>query len=207
MLFEGRALTRRIGERVLYRDLSFALRAGEVLAVRGASGSGKTRFLRQLAGLDSLEGGELRLEGRGPRDWGFQHWRSEVCLVPQPAPVFTGTPVDLQLRIGALRAQRDRPARDPQAIAVDWGLPERLWTNPWKELSLGERQRALLAILLARGPRVLLLDEPTATLDPDSVSAVEASLRERTCVWVTHLPEQAERVGHHTLHIGGEADA
>lgn len=207
MLFEASSLSRRFGDRVLYEGLSFSLEEGEVLAVRGASGSGKTRLLRQLAALDPLEGGALSLDGRSPGEWGYPRWRSEVSFVPQPAPVFAGTPDELAERIAALRVQRERPARDPRELGDDWGLPRSRWSAPWKELSLGERQRALLAILLAREPRVLLLDEPTATLDPDSVRAVETSLRTRTCVWVTHLPEQAERVGTRVLHVGGERDA
>jgi ABC-type multidrug transport system ATPase subunit len=207
MRFEGKDLSREIGGRTLYRDLSFELEEGEVLAIRGASGSGKTRLLRQLAALDPLEGGVLRLDGRSPSDLGFTRWRSEVCLVPQPAPIFAGAPAELLERIGALKAQRNRPSTDPRGIASDWGLPAERWEQPWKELSLGERQRALLAILLSREPRVLLLDEPTATLDPDSVAAVEESLAMRTCVWVTHHPEQAERMGTRILTIGGESRA
>jgi ABC-type multidrug transport system ATPase subunit len=207
MRFEARSLKREIAGRVLYRDLTLELSAGEVLAVRGESGSGKTRLLRQLAALDPLEEGELRLDGRTPRQWGFTRWRAEVCFVPQPAPILRDTPAELCERVAGFRVQRQRSGRDPRPIAEGWGLVRARWEQPWKELSLGERQRALLAILLARDPAVLLLDEPTATLDPDATAAVEASLRGRTCVWVTHLPEQAERVGSRVLSIGAGSHA
>ena len=110
-------------------------------------------------------------------------------------------------RIAKFCAQRDRESSDPRALGQRFGLPEERWHKPWDQLSVGESQRALLAILLSRKPRVLLLDEPTAALDPDSVAAVERILGECTCVWVTHSPEQAKRVGQSLLTLEGAHDA
>ncbi|HIG10995.1 MAG TPA: ABC transporter ATP-binding protein [Planctomycetes bacterium] len=193
MTFAGRGLQRTVGGRTLFADLDFEVAEGQVLCVRGASGAGKTLFLRQLAGLDPLEAGELSLDGRSPQEWGPQAWRAEVLYIPQQAPILAGTPAEFAAQLLHLHAQRQRSGDDPRTLAAGWGLAQTAWDQTWRTLSVGERQRALLATLLARRPRVLLLDEPTAALDPDALERVEESLAAETCVWVTHHPEQAAR--------------
>ncbi len=205
--FLARGLRRSIAGRTLFEDVSLELATGEVVAVRGPSGVGKTQLLRQLAGLDPLESGELSLDGRGPEEWGPQAWRAEVQYVPQVAPVLAGTPREFAASVSRLRVQRGREGDEPLELARAWGLGEAEWDKEWRSLSVGERQRALLAVLLARRPRVLLLDEPTASLDPGSVGAVEASLAASTCVWVTHHADQAARMATRVLELGGRRDA
>jgi len=205
-------MRREVGGRELYRDLSLELEVGSVIAVRGRSGAGKSQFLRQLAGLDpEVEGseswGEMTLDGRTPHEWGAQAWRAEVSYIPQVVPPMPGTPLEFAERIADLRVQRERDADDPLDLGRSWGLVATQWSSPWNSLSVGERQRALLAVQLARNPAILLLDEPTASLDTDSIAAVEETLMTRTCIWVTHQPEQARRVAEEVLWIGGESDA
>ena len=205
--FLARGLRRSIPGRTLFEGVSLELKTGEVVAVRGASGVGKTQLLRQLAGLDPLEAGELSLDGRGPEDWGAQAWRAEVQYVPQVALVLAGTPREFAASLARLRVQRAREGEEPLDLARAWGLRESEWDKEWRSLSVGERQRALLAVLLARRPRVLLLDEPTASLDPESVGAVEESLAASTCVWVTHHADQAARMATRVLELGARRDA
>lgn len=204
---EARGLRRELEGRVLFEGLDLELARGEVLCVRGPSGAGKTQLLRQLAGLDAFEGAALRLDGRDAAAWGAQAWRAEVQYVPQVAPSFEGTPRAFAERVARLAAQAGREGDDPLELARGWRLAEEIWDAEWRSLSVGERQRALLAVFVARRPRVLLLDEPTAALDPDSVAAVEESLARATCVWVTHHPAQAERVGTASLELEGARDA
>ena len=189
-------LRRTEGGRVLFHDLDLRVEDGEILAVVGPSGSGKTLLLRTLAGLDPLEDGELSLDGRSPVEWGLPRWRSDVCYVPQQPPTTAGTPADLERLAGELKAQRARgPRRDPRALAERWGLDAGRWDEPWATLSGGERQRARLAIAMAGSPRVLLLDEPTSALDPEAERAVEEDLEGWMALWVTHRPDQLERLG------------
>jgi ABC-type multidrug transport system ATPase subunit len=208
MAFEAHELSKEVGGRELYRDLAFRLEEGETLAIRGPSGAGKSQLLRQLACLDPdqesglRQSGELRLRGRGPQEWGPQVWRSEVCYVPQIASAVAGTAAELEERIRSFRVQGSREASDPYELAEQLGMAAATWTQPWTELSVGERQRLLLAILVSRQPAVLLLDEPTAALDPTSIEAVEEILRDRTCVWVTHSGYQVERVADEVLVLG-----
>jgi ABC-type iron transport system FetAB ATPase subunit len=195
-------LGRRIPERWLFRELSLQVSAGQTLAVRGPSGSGKTSLLRALAWLDPVEEGAVRLGDDSPASLGAPSWRARVSYVAQQAPALAGSPADATRDIAALAAQRERAADDPRALAEAWGLAPALFDKSWSQLSGGEQQRAWLAIVVARRPDVLLLDEPTSALDADARLAVEASLRERTCVWVTHDDEQASRVADDTVELG-----
>jgi ATPase subunit of ABC transporter with duplicated ATPase domains len=209
---EARGLSRRVADRVLYRDLELRLAPGETLAVQGASGTGKSQLLRQLARLDAgssggvEESGELWLDGRTPEEWGARRWRAEVALVPQAVPRLEGAPEATARALAELAVLRERGVGDlpgaAEEAALELGLSAEDWRRPWVQLSGGEGQRALLALAAAREPRVLLLDEPTAALDPGAVSRVEAFLRGRTCVWVTHSGGQAERVASQVLRIG-----
>jgi ABC-type iron transport system FetAB ATPase subunit len=197
----ARGLRRAVGERVLFSDVGFTLAEGEVLAVSGPSGAGKTLLLRQLALLDPRTAGELECDGRSAERWTGPAWRAQVSLLLQGGPVLPGTPRELAATVAGLEAQRERDADSPFELAAAWELSAAAWDQPWSELSLGERQRAQLAIVLARRPRVLLLDEPTSALAPAATAAVEGSLRGRTAVWVTHDRAQAARVSDTTLEL------
>ena len=204
-LFEARGLTRTVAGRRLYEGLALELRAGEVIGLRGPSGIGKTQLLRQLARLDPPEGARLCFDGRASEDVPAPAWRAELAYVIQGAPVLRGTPAALALAVAGLRAQRGRGTASQGEhvdLAREWGLAPGAWEQPWSELSLGERQRAQLAIAIARAPRLLLLDEPTSALDPAATAAVEKSLRGRAAVWVTHDPAQTARVATRTLELG-----
>jgi len=202
-------LRKVVAGRELYSGLDLRLPAGATLVVRGPSGAGKTQLLRHLSGLDPERGpeveqaGRVTLDGRDPSAWGACAWRVAVSQVPQVVPSLSGTPAQAAARLACLRAQRDREVDDPRALARDLGLAAQLWEQPWSELSVGEAQRALLAIFVARRPGVLLLDEPTAALDPQATRAVEERLRGRSCIWVTHSVEQAERVADDCLELTG----
>lgn len=202
MRLVARGLTRSVGGRTLFSGLSIDVGPGEIVAVRGPSGSGKSQLLRCLAWLVGADEGELRLDGRGPSAWGPTRWRAEVTYVAQRPPPLPGCPADHAAAVASLVAQRDRGSDDPVAIAEGWGLPSSAWRRPWRELSGGEQQRAALATVVARRPAILLLDEPTSALDPEAVAAVEQTLAGRAAVWVTHDPAQAERIGARVLELG-----
>jgi ATPase subunit of ABC transporter with duplicated ATPase domains len=124
-----------------------------------------------------------------------------VCLVPQTAPLWRGTPADLLSAINELKAQRLGKHDDAIQIAARWGLPEDSWQRAFSSLSGGEQKRVLLAIALSRKPTLLLLDEPTAALDETATQKVETSLGHTTAIWVTHDRAQAGRVAHRTLEL------
>lgn len=165
--------------------LSFSLGAGSVLAVTGASGSGKTLLLRALADLDPV-GGQVTLNGRACADGPGWAWRAQVTMVPAESAFWAPT-------------LRDHLREDPGDLPDRLGLGPELLDAPVERLSTGERQRgALLRALLIR-PAVLLLDEPTGPLDPATTTRVEAVLQDFVAqggaiVLVTHDPAQAKRL-------------
>jgi ABC-type iron transport system FetAB ATPase subunit len=175
---------------------TFSVAAGQCLAVTGPSGSGKTVLLRMIADLDPNEG-RITLDGADRVSLAAPAWRRLAALVPARSGWWADT-------VG----EHFSAGRDPawRALASELLLRDTLFDQAIEEVSTGERQRlALLRALLAE-PRLLLLDEPTASLDPVSTQAVEAVIARRlaadaTVVWVTHDAAQAARMGDMTLRV------
>ena len=167
--------------------VSFTLAEGECIAVRGPSGSGKSLLLRSLADLDPSDGrvslaGAERASVPGPR------WRQMVGYLPAEPGWWADTTRDHFHDWDAQAPLRER-----------LGLRDGLGAEAVTRLSTGERQRLALLRALEREPRVMLLDEPTAALDPTATAAVEALLAERrrdglAVLWVSHDPAQAARI-------------
>ncbi|MDE2334014.1 MAG: ABC transporter ATP-binding protein [Rhodospirillales bacterium] len=174
--------------------VSFRIQSGECLAVQGASGAGKTLLLRAIADLDPADG-DVALDGVSREAMPAPRWRRLVGYLPAESGWWAETVrehfLDWAKALALIR--RLGFAEDP----AGW---------PIARLSTGERQRLALARALAMEPQALLLDEPTASLDPTSVATVEAMVRERrdrgACVlWVTHDGVQAARVATRRLCI------
>ena len=172
---------------------------GEVVAVIGSSGAGKSPSLRLLDRLDEPTGGTVYLDGVGCREPDPQELRQRVCLVPQgaalrPGTVFENVTVSPRLRGDPLDEGRVTALLDRVDLP---GYGDR----DVDDLSGGERQRVAVARPLYVDPEVLRLDEPTAHLDEETEARVEDLLTDLireddpTCVLVTHDAAQAERLG------------
>ena len=166
---------------------SLELADGHGLAISGASGSGKTLLLRAIADLDPSTGvvtADPLERDRVPAPT----WRRHVAYVPAESGWWTD-------RVGD---HFDRAAAAP--LLPRLGLPDDALDWAVAQLSSGERHRLALVRALCRAPRVLLLDEPTATLDPAATALVEAEMARRladglSLLLVTHDPDQAARLG------------
>ncbi len=184
-------LTKRYGERVALRDVSFAAAPGELVAVIGPNGAGKTTLLSILAGIQRPDAGEVT---RSPREIGW---------VPQQPAVYSKLSVEENLRLFA----RLEKVGDPDAVVArmleQTGLGERAG-DELGTLSGGNRQRVNIAVGLLAEPPVLLLDEPSSSLDPrqrarlwEFVGAQAA--RGTAVIFSTHDVGEAERYADRVL--------
>jgi putative ABC transport system ATP-binding protein len=190
------------GRRIL-EDVSFEVRRGTVFTVLGPSGSGKSTLLRCLDRLLEPTSGRVRLDGRDAAELPVQDLRRRVGMVFQAAALFEGTVMDNVLYGPRLHVSVPGAAELEltERLLGRVGLPATFRDKPVEELSGGEAQRLCLARALANEPEVLLLDEPTAALDPTASQVVEDLLAELagdtdlTMVFVTHNLAQARRIG------------
>jgi ABC-type iron transport system FetAB ATPase subunit len=172
--------------RLMLGPVNLSVNAGECLCITGPSGGGKSLLLRAIADLDPHEG-DVLLDGVPATDIEPEQWRRQVALLPPESNWWLPRPAD-HFHNGM-----------PVSLA-ELGLADAIMQQPVSRLSSGERQRLALLRLLANQPRVLLLDEPTANLDPDNtqrVEAVIAAYRDRqqaAVIWVSHDRAQVRRV-------------
>jgi ABC-type iron transport system FetAB ATPase subunit len=198
-----------VGGRLIHTGISFTVRTGEILFIRGPSGVGKTLLLRELAYLDGTDSGGVTLNGQTPEQLGVPTWRALVSYVFQQRVTHQGTPTELYFTAQRFKAQRGRERADLAALVQQLGLEQEVLLQPWAQLSGGQAQRVQLAIALALKPNVLLLDEPTSSLDPESTARVEAVLKAcgAAVVWVSHDPAQPNRVGGRVLSLPAGLEA
>ena len=179
-------------------DVSVKVFAGEVLAVVGPSGGGKSSFLRLLNRLDEPTSGTVRFEGVDYRRIDPRDLRRRVGMVTQTAYLFPGTIAD-NLRFGPAQQGIELPEGTITGLLEQVLLANRAGENV-AHLSGGEAQRVSLARALATTPVVLLLDEPTSALDAAAKSEVENLIatvvkkNRLTCVMVSHDLAQAARI-------------
>lgn len=172
------------------------LTAGACVAVSGPSGAGKSLFLRMIADLDPNTG-EVRLDGTPRARFSGPEWRRKVPYVAADSGWWAD-------------AVRDHFApgthESAKALAERFALDPELFGGPVLRLSTGERQRLAIIRALVLDPPVLLLDEPTAPLDPDSTARVETELKARleaglALVIVSHEAAQAKRLAAQRIRI------
>ena len=209
LLLEGRRLAVGYGARVVGRDLDVAVGAGEVIALLGPNGGGKTTLLKTLLGLVPPLAGDVRVEGRPLAEIGLAERARLLAYVPQAhAGVFAFTALEVVLTgRGARGGFLGRPGPRDRTVAAAClerlgvaHLAERAYTR----ISGGERQLVLIARALAQEPRVVILDEPTASLDFGNHGRVMGEIGRLTAaglgvVFSTHDPNHALRYANRAL--------
>ena len=225
-------LSRQISGNWIWSKINLHLAPGDKLALSGSSGSGKSLLLRTLAGLDVIESapsgetGTINFDGISLHNWEMPQYRTKVSYIPQN-PVFFDETVETNLkRAFQLKAHQHRRYNQKQILAwlEQFSLPtaasnssgigdySEFLQRPAKDLSGGEAQITALLRVLQLEPQVLLLDEPTASLDavltgrfeyllenwqkelPDSNSDTANTKPQRAWIWVSHNPDQLQRM-------------
>jgi putative ABC transport system ATP-binding protein len=196
-LLQVQQLVRSINAKLIVNDISFDVNAGDLLAIVGPSGAGKSSLLRLLNRLDEPTSGSVLLEGKDYREISPRELRRRVGMVMQRPFVFPGT-VAHNLQFGPQQQETTLTADHIEQLLRDVGLGGYA-AEDVRHLSGGEAQRVCFARALANRPRVLLLDEPTSSLDETAKLDVEAVIRKVseqgvTSVLVTHDLTQARRL-------------
>ena len=204
-LIETHALTRRDERRqtLLLQPTDFSLNRADRVSITGSSGSGKSVFLRALALLDAPTSGQVLWNGQPIANTEIPHYRSHISYLSQRPALVEGTVEDnlrFPFSLKTLRQRRFDLAAVTALLEHAGKTQEFLGKNA-ADLSGGEAQVASLIRTLQLNPEVLLLDEPTAALDPTSSRDVEALINAwfaadnaRAYIWVSHDLEQARRM-------------
>ena len=201
-VLDVRAMEVRRGARVIVADATFAAAPGEIVALMGASGAGKTTILRAIAGLEPIESGTVTIPRPVGMVFQFHHlfanmsahrnvWLAPVHVLKQP------------------RAEAEQRAHE---LLASLGVGDRALATP-HELSGGEAQRVAIARACARSPRLLLLDEPFSALDHQLRQALATDLAALVqaanipLVYVSHQPGEAALLGRVILLAAGKVQA
>jgi iron complex transport system ATP-binding protein len=203
MIVEGSDLTIGYRDHTVGSGLNVALTTGEVLALLGPNGGGKTTLLKTLLGLLRPKAGEVRLGGKALSAYSIRARARSIAYVPQVHVgtfAFTVETVVLMGRSahGSLFSAPSANDRDVARAALDRFGIAKLSQRPYTEISGGERQLALLARALAQEPQFIVLDEPTASLDFGNQGKVMREIKALAAsghgvLFTTHDPNHALR--------------
>ena len=190
----ARGVRKRFGALDALNGLDLTVDAGEIVGLLGPNGSGKTTFIRAVAGLLRIDGGEITVLDTSPRE---AVSAGRVGYMTQAPALYPELSVEENLAFfAALRGERNARASIDQALAVV-NLEDRR-RSPVATLSGGLRQRASLAVALLGAPPLLLLDEPTVGVDPAQRREFWSYFRElagrgAAIVVSSHVIDEAER--------------
>jgi len=196
-MIEVRNLTKRYGDLLAVRDISFSAGTGQVLGFLGPNGAGKTTTMRIITGFMPATSGTVKVAGYDIFDDSYEV-RKRIGYLPENPPLYTDMTVTTYLRfVGRIRGIAKAELNDSvDRVLHTCGLAE-VTNRVVGHLSKGFRQRVGLAQALIHNPSVLVLDEPTIGLDPRQIIDIRTLIRQlagdRTVILSTHiLPEVAQ---------------
>jgi len=207
-LVELRSVTKRFGNHVVLKNVDLSVEKSEIIAIIGRSGSGKSTMLRCINGLESIESGELLVDGVAVHDpnSNLRALRARVGFVFQSYNLFPHLNVERNITLGPTIVKRV-PLLQATELARDAlrrvGLEDKIHAYP-DQLSGGQQQRVAIARCLAMSPTIMLFDEITSALDPELVGEVLRVLEKMakdgmTMLLVTHEMNFARRVATRVL--------
>ena len=191
-------VSRRFGDRLAVDDVSFDVRAGELFALLGPNGAGKTTILRMMAGLIPPTSGEVHIDGQALAQPGSPAFRKRIGFLTETPGLWESLTVTDNLLTYARLFDVPSPRAAVEAALRRFDLFDRR-SDRAVVLSKGMKQKLALARALVHSPDIILLDEPTANLDPQTSRGVRdllLELRRDGCAIVvsTHNLDEVERV-------------
>jgi tungstate transport system ATP-binding protein len=199
---ELKNVTKAFGDKTVLNDINLQIREGEILALLGPNGSGKTTLLKILAFIETPTGGEAKFQGETINFKNTEKTRMQSTLVFQKTILFNTSVynnIAYGLRIRKMsKNMRDEEVRNALKLVKLEGFEKR----PARKLSGGEQQRVAIARALVLKTALLLLDEPTANLDPKNAAMLEEIIAtvnremKTTIVMATHNMFQAKTLPH-----------
>lgn len=176
VLLDIQHLSKAFGEKHILQDINLSVSQGEVVVILGPSGCGKSTLLRCINGLEPIQNGDITLEGSGVlgTDLDWVDVRQKIGMVFQNYELFGHMNVIDNILLGPLKVQkrsRDEAEHFADALLKRVGLLDRKLDYP-RHLSGGQKQRIAIVRSLVMQPKVMLMDEITAALDPETVREV-----------------------------------
>ncbi|REJ67891.1 MAG: ATP-binding cassette domain-containing protein [Planctomycetota bacterium] len=204
-MIEADGLCKYYGSFAAIRDVSFRIAKGEVVAFLGPNGAGKSTTMKLLTGYLSASAGRARIAGH---DMSLDRLAGSERLgyLPENGPLYPDmTPLGLLEFFTEVRAMERNYARERIEAVIDLCALASVLRKPIGKLSKGFRQRVGMAQALLHEPDVLILDEPTAGLDPNQIREVRALLRklgeEKTILLSTHILQEVEATSNRVIFI------
>ena len=213
LLLNASGIVKRFGNFTANDDVSFSIYEGEIHALLGENGAGKSTFVKMVYGLMQPDSGVLEWRGQPVTITGPQHARDMgigmVFQQPNPFPKSIYENIAFGARINGFTGDMDELVERSLRQAAVWDECKDKLNESGYSLSGGQQQRLCIARTIAIQPEVILMDEPCSALDPISTLKIEETMHELkksfTIVIVTHNMQQAVRVSDMTAFYNAEA--
>lgn len=202
-IIELRHVDKHYGDLHVLKDVNLTVHKGEVLVVVGPSGSGKSTMCRTINRLETIDSGEILIEGKPLPQEGREltRMRAELGMVFQSFNLFAHMSILQNVTLGPIEVlgmKKDEAEARAMELLARVGVAEQAAKSP-AQLSGGQQQRAAIARSLAMRPKAMMFDEPTSALDPEMINEVldvmvELARGGMTMVVVTHEMNFARRV-------------
>ncbi len=200
IILKTNSLTREISGKVIIDNISFSFEKNKIYSIIGPSGAGKSSFLRLLNRLDEPTSGEIFFHDCSTCENAPEDIRKKIGFLFQTPYLFSET-----VRDNLLYAESSLTNDQINTILKQVHIEQDMLERKVSTLSVGQSQRVAIGRLLATKPEILLLDEPTSSLDPSYTEAIERTIleivknTELTVIVVTHHPNQALRLNGETI--------
>lgn len=200
-MLQVKNISKYYGNNVIFKDISFNVKKGEVVSIVGPSGSGKSTLLKCLNRLENYDSGKILLNNTDIKDLKITELRQKIGLVFQEYNLFEHLTVLENLTIGLIKILHF-PKEEAEQKAITMlrkvGLDEKIYNYP-DELSGGQQQRVAIIRTVLMKPQIILLDEPTSALDKEMKKEVlklidEMVKDDMTLIIVSHEEEFVKKI-------------